>query len=282
MADQLLSAHAERSTWWDRSWYSGTSWFSAQYYRNQSQSHDWATSLSHQRPQPLVQSSTPSPSTIAATHLPQTSALGLDVSTQTSVLSLDASTQTVQHRPTLLQDASSQVCPGQCYVQRRLYTTLLFRVLRTEHPLQGTAAAPIPLPQPGDIDTVTVPTVPAATVDPFQCRIHSATGHRFHLQDLKNRPSWEFHTTSLLKQPTRLPSTHGLCSSSPDTQLTSQHPPAPCQYPFSVCVCPVLSCPVLSCPVLSCPEFKIHFSKQPQNIPQFTSLSGKLKGLSYY
>ena len=38
------------------------------------------------------------------------------------------------------------------------------------------------------------------TVVPFQSHVHSVTGHSLHLQDLRNRPSCECHTTALLKQ----------------------------------------------------------------------------------
>ena len=71
MADQLLSAHADWSTWWDHSWQSATPWFPALHCDNHLQSHDWTTSPSQPR-QTLVQNSTPVSSTIAASQLPHT------------------------------------------------------------------------------------------------------------------------------------------------------------------------------------------------------------------
>ena len=55
---------------------------------------------------------------------------------------------------------------------------------------------PIPLHQPRDIGTINSP---AAAVDPLQSLVRSLTPHHLRLQDSRNRHSWVFHTTSLLK-----------------------------------------------------------------------------------
>ena len=54
-------------------------------------------------------------------------------------------------------------------------------------------------PNPGTPVLSTVSAAPAAAVDPFQSLVRSLTAHHLRLQDSRNRHSWVFHTTSILK-----------------------------------------------------------------------------------
>ena len=117
------------------------------------------------RPLTLVQTSTPTTSTVAASQLPHTSDVVLNVSTETSVLSLDACTQTSQPSPTLLRDASTQAAPHSAAftgASTQLPLTEFFLgCVYSQDPLDRAVPLPIlgnvsgaSLPQPKDIGTV--------------------------------------------------------------------------------------------------------------------------------
>ena len=107
MANQQCDTHAERSSWWNRSWLSRTPWSSARNWDTQSHSHYCTISQSQSWSLTLAPTSTQKSSTTAT---PQFQ-LRIIVSTHTSGSSLDASTQTVQPNTTLSQDAPTQPAP---------------------------------------------------------------------------------------------------------------------------------------------------------------------------
>ena len=153
--------------------------------------------------------------------------MGLDVSTQTSVLSQDASTQTAQPSPTLRRDASSQV--AQRNVAFKDASTQLSFAEFFERSILSKALPPRPIPllQPGDIDTVNSLSSTSSNSGPIP------VPHTQHGRTPLPPPELEEQTLLRISHnipsravPARLPSTHALCSSSLGTQSSSQLPPA--------------------------------------------------------
>ena len=143
--DQLLSGHAEWSTWWDHSWQSATPWSSALHCNNQSQSHDWTALPSQPRHRhwfrllhlrrPLL----PPRSCRAQV------TFGLNVSTQTFVVSLAHCTSGCIYSG----------CSTQCGLQRCLHSNSPFP--SSSNGAFLSKALPCrshPLLQPWDISTI--------------------------------------------------------------------------------------------------------------------------------
>ena len=192
MADQLLSAHAEWSTWWDHSWYSGAPGF-------QLQSRDWTTSSSQPRSLTLPQATTPASSATAA----QTCCLYAHVWLDPGCLLADS--------PVLPHSASGrfQSCrPTQCSHHGRLHTTHAHRVISwvrlPQRPYESRGPSTDTWECQWRLTSTTqghrlssVSATPAATAVPFQSFVHSLTAHHLRFRGSRNRHFWAFHSTYL-------------------------------------------------------------------------------------
>ena len=148
-----------------------------------------------------------------------------------SVLSLDAYTQTAQPNPTQCRDASSQVAP-RSVAFKDASTQLSFAEFFERSILsQALPPRPIPLLQPGDSGPIPVPRTQCDRTQPPPPGLEEQTLLRMS------------HNSPSKAAPARLPSSHGLCSSSPGAQPSSQLPPAPQPY---VSTTPVGPHPTLS------------------------------------
>ena len=236
MADQLLSAHAVWSTWWDHSWYSGAPWFSAQHCGNQLQSRDWTTSSSQPRSLTLAQASTLTSSTTAAPQLP----LKLIVSTHTTGLTLGTSTQTVQPCTTQPQDVSILAAPHSASTTDASTQLPLIefslRCVYSKEPLD----CAVPLHR-GNVSGSKDPSLRIVPLHRHHQRsLQHQQQQRSHpipscFRDCTPTPPPGLETQTLLgishnipsnAAPARRSSSNDLCLSTPGTQPSSQPPPA--------------------------------------------------------
>ena len=160
----MADPHAEWSSWWAQSWYSGAPWFSAAHNGD-----DLPVTGRHLRVSPrsltLAQSSTPSPSTFAASKLPHANNVGLNASTQTSVLisgrlHTDISEQPHSPSECIYSGGSTQCCFHRCLSTQLPLRELFLGCIYSNDPLDRAAPQPIhgnvsgaSLPLLKDIDT---------------------------------------------------------------------------------------------------------------------------------
>ena len=133
------------------------------------------------------------------------------------------------HGPLQLHgDLTDAHCPSKhfkldgSHVRRCCHAALLCRVLRKMHPLQSPPAASFPISL-----TQAVP-VAVAVTSAYLSLVRSLTAHHRRYQVSKDRHSWVFHTTSLLKAAPARPHSHnGPSSTSPGTPTPPTSPPLP-------------------------------------------------------
>ena len=191
MADQLLSAHPEWSTWWDHSWNSDAPWFSAQHCGYQLQSRDWTASSTTGRlhaDSPVLHSASGRFRCCCSTQClyHRRRCFSKDLSRRTVPPLIHGDTSGVAQRSVEFKDAAAQLS----------FAEFSERSILSEAPPPRYT----PLPKPRDIATIDSISSTNSNSGPTPVPRTQRDCTPPPPRDLRHRHFWEFHTTSLQKQ----------------------------------------------------------------------------------